>query len=106
MGGGRGGLLDMKGGCCPLSADSTNGVVDQSMVFRSKLHTCTHIHIHTYTETHVPCVCVGQRLMCLCWTANTVSEVHSLELLKSPVWLSSILRHPMYPRCLCLLDSF
>ena len=42
--------------------------------------------------------------MCLCWTANTVSEVHSLELLKSPVWLSSILRHPMYPNCLCHFD--
>ena len=37
MGGDHGGLLDMKGECCLLSADSTNGVVDQSMVFSSTL---------------------------------------------------------------------
>ena len=37
MGGGRGGLLDMKGGRCLLSADTTKGVVDQPMVFSSTL---------------------------------------------------------------------
>ena len=60
------------------------------------MRTCTHIHIHTYRNTCSICP------MCLCWTVNTV---HSLELLKSPVWLSSILRHPMYPSCMCHLDS-
>ena len=37
MGGGRGGLFDMKGGRCLLSADTTKGVVDQPMVFSSTL---------------------------------------------------------------------